>query len=480
MDDGTNLLDALREELGCRSVKDGCSPQGQCGCCTVWVDGAPRVAVRHAGASYRRPPSDDSGGSAGGTARALGRRLRRARRQPVRFLHPGHRPEAGRARSSGHGRAADARGEIESALRAHLCRCTGWQSIVEAACSALGCRRRGAPVHGRSPRPGAGRLAGPGRGPGFPELGAPTWSWVPAASRTTPPRPTPRSQLGADADARPQSPCRPGRERAGTGPQQHRATVHTRLRCPRATGPSRCRRRGSSRPTSSPTPAGPGPDQARRLAPGQRWRLRRQAAQSGSRTLPDAGRRQRRRRCGSCGAVRTLCVGAPSARLWPWRCAPTEAASCASVAPRARPTSHRCWPAWRSSPGVDGRAGRRDGTARLARPPRRRVGRGAGGACRPRARRRQRAAGAGFADVHAARCPVPAAPGRVTPRRGDRGLGRGRRVGRRDPLSRDAAFLCPRRGAPGAGHGVERGDRRRRRRCAGRPHHPVLRHPDGA
>ena len=44
MDDGISLLDALREELGCRSVKDGCSPQGQCGCCTVWVDGAPRVA----------------------------------------------------------------------------------------------------------------------------------------------------------------------------------------------------------------------------------------------------------------------------------------------------------------------------------------------------------------------------------------------------------------------------------------------------
>ena len=42
--DGITLLDALREELGCRSVKDGCSPQGQCGCCTVWVDDAPRVA----------------------------------------------------------------------------------------------------------------------------------------------------------------------------------------------------------------------------------------------------------------------------------------------------------------------------------------------------------------------------------------------------------------------------------------------------
>ena len=41
---GSSLLDALREHLGIRSAKDGCSPQGQCGCCTVWVDGQPRVA----------------------------------------------------------------------------------------------------------------------------------------------------------------------------------------------------------------------------------------------------------------------------------------------------------------------------------------------------------------------------------------------------------------------------------------------------
>ena len=41
---GGSLLDALRESLAVRSVKDGCSPQGQCGCCTVWVDGQPRVS----------------------------------------------------------------------------------------------------------------------------------------------------------------------------------------------------------------------------------------------------------------------------------------------------------------------------------------------------------------------------------------------------------------------------------------------------
>src|SRR5690348_5814145 len=39
-----SLLEVLREQLGVRSVKDGCSPQGQCGCCTVLVDGSPRVA----------------------------------------------------------------------------------------------------------------------------------------------------------------------------------------------------------------------------------------------------------------------------------------------------------------------------------------------------------------------------------------------------------------------------------------------------
>jgi selenium-dependent xanthine dehydrogenase len=38
IEDGATLLEALREGCGLISPKDGCSPTGQCGCCTVIVD----------------------------------------------------------------------------------------------------------------------------------------------------------------------------------------------------------------------------------------------------------------------------------------------------------------------------------------------------------------------------------------------------------------------------------------------------------
>ena len=41
-----HLMGALRDELGVISPKDGCAPSGQCGCCTVMVDGRARVACQ--------------------------------------------------------------------------------------------------------------------------------------------------------------------------------------------------------------------------------------------------------------------------------------------------------------------------------------------------------------------------------------------------------------------------------------------------
>ena len=136
MEDGISLLDALREELGCRSVKDGCSPQGQCGCCTVWVDGAPRVACvtpvrRIAG----RQVTTLEGAPAELRDRWAAAFVEYGASQ-CGFCTPGIVLRLAALEGAPSGRPPTRR-DIESALRAHLCRCTGWQSIVDAACSAL-------------------------------------------------------------------------------------------------------------------------------------------------------------------------------------------------------------------------------------------------------------------------------------------------------------------------------------------------------
>ncbi len=125
---GESLLSVLREHLGVVSAKDGCAPQGQCGCCTVLVDGDPRVAcvtpvARVAGravttvegldASVRDALVDrfvDTGGSQCG------------------FCTPGILMRAAALAAKGKGRRVD----LDRALAAHLCRCTGWQTIYAA------------------------------------------------------------------------------------------------------------------------------------------------------------------------------------------------------------------------------------------------------------------------------------------------------------------------------------------------------------
>ena len=129
------MLDALREQLTCRSAKDGCSPQGQCGCCTVWIDGAPRVACvtavrRVAGRSV----TTVEGLEPGLRDRWVGA-FAAAGASQCGFCTPGILL---RLAALEHGGRPPTRTSVESALLAHLCRCTGWQTIVEAGCAALG------------------------------------------------------------------------------------------------------------------------------------------------------------------------------------------------------------------------------------------------------------------------------------------------------------------------------------------------------
>ena len=130
-DDGGSLLGALRDHLGVRSVKDGCSPQGQCGCCTVLIDGSPRVACV---TPLRRV--------AGRTVTTVdGLTEQEQRRWSDAFVAHGA-AQCGFCtpgivcRFVGHERkGADLslRETVDRALSAHLCRCTGWQTIREAA-----------------------------------------------------------------------------------------------------------------------------------------------------------------------------------------------------------------------------------------------------------------------------------------------------------------------------------------------------------
>jgi xanthine dehydrogenase small subunit len=123
-----SLLEALREDLGVRSVKDGCSPQGQCGCCTVLVDGAARAACvtplrRVSGHRVTTVEGLDQHTK----DRLVGAFVAQGASQ-CGFCTPGIL-----CRLAPLGPSPEP-SQVETALLAHLCRCTGWRSIVDAAC----------------------------------------------------------------------------------------------------------------------------------------------------------------------------------------------------------------------------------------------------------------------------------------------------------------------------------------------------------
>jgi xanthine dehydrogenase small subunit len=127
---GLTLLDALRDQLGAVSPKDGCSPQGQCGCCTVLVDGQPRVACvtpvrRVAGRTVTTVDGLDPDDRA-----AWADAFCATGASQCGFCTPGIlvRLEGLRAR----GTAVDDHAAVEQGLLAHLCRCTGWRTILDA------------------------------------------------------------------------------------------------------------------------------------------------------------------------------------------------------------------------------------------------------------------------------------------------------------------------------------------------------------
>lgn len=120
-----SLLSVLRDVAGLTAAKDGCAPQGQCGCCTVWVDGEPRVscvtpATRVNGRSVTTLEGLDDD-----VRRAWGEAMCSTGGSQCGFCSPGiiMRLEATEAHDHE---------TFTKAMLAHTCRCTGWQTIEEA------------------------------------------------------------------------------------------------------------------------------------------------------------------------------------------------------------------------------------------------------------------------------------------------------------------------------------------------------------
>ncbi|MDO8364127.1 MAG: molybdopterin-dependent oxidoreductase, partial [Actinomycetota bacterium] len=138
--DHPHLLAALREELDITSPKDGCSPSGQCGCCTVMIDGKVQISCTYSVAkaagrnvvtlegvdAAERQRYADAFAACGGLQ--------------CGYCIPGI---VMRAKAQVDKKGAELqRDDMARHLGAHLCRCTGYVKVLDA----IEAVAKGAPV----------------------------------------------------------------------------------------------------------------------------------------------------------------------------------------------------------------------------------------------------------------------------------------------------------------------------------------------
>ena len=130
--EGESLLFSLRERLGLPGAKNACE-QGECGSCTVYLDGLPVCSCLVAAGQAARPRDRHPRGAVGVRRR---RRSIRSRRAFVEagavqcgFCTPGLVVAVHDLLRRVH---APTDAEIREALAGNLCRCTGYEMILDA------------------------------------------------------------------------------------------------------------------------------------------------------------------------------------------------------------------------------------------------------------------------------------------------------------------------------------------------------------
>ncbi len=145
---GMNLLEVLRERCGVVTPKDGCAPQGYCGCCTSLIDGKP-VPI-----CLRKP--EQVAGKSITTLEGLSPERRELLSQAFvkegavqcGYCTPGLVVRASAIVDQG----KTERREIARSLSGHLCRCTGYARILDAVQTASEAAQQGGKVEAGEPR----------------------------------------------------------------------------------------------------------------------------------------------------------------------------------------------------------------------------------------------------------------------------------------------------------------------------------------
>ena len=127
-DDHPHLLSALRDELGVTSPKDGCAPEGQCGCCLVLIDGKARTSCTTALERVEGAAITTLEGLDPGEVDRMATAFAATGALQCGFCTPGIMMRTHELLERGQTDRAD----VARRLGAHLCRCTGYAKILDA------------------------------------------------------------------------------------------------------------------------------------------------------------------------------------------------------------------------------------------------------------------------------------------------------------------------------------------------------------
>jgi xanthine dehydrogenase molybdenum-binding subunit len=138
-DPNRSLLSVLREDFGCISLKNGCEPQASCGCCTLLIDGKPRLCCTMKASQVAGKDVVTLEGLPQQTRKNIADSFVSCGGVQCGFCIPGM---AMRGHAIVKENSRPTRKQIAHELRAHLCRCTGYVKIVDAI-EQLACTTRG-------------------------------------------------------------------------------------------------------------------------------------------------------------------------------------------------------------------------------------------------------------------------------------------------------------------------------------------------